>query len=160
MQNKNKKGFTLIEILTIVAIISILVSMILVSIYGAKVKAGDNAAFTSIQSSASAAYMCLLAESSGVSLTVPHDASSPDVCSVGGSSSWPPLTKDSWHYDVSGSDGFFWCSINGSNPPNTCSSPGSGGCGYVATSGTFCYILQNGTKKMWCTVDGCRKTGF
>jgi len=158
---KNKKGFTLIELLIIIAIIAMLASIILVSIYSAKIRAGDNAAFTSVKSSAPAAYMCLM-NGTGGNLTQPIDNSLPVICSSGGAPvagypAWPSIVKSGWSYSSSPGHGFFWCSLI--NPPTECN-PSIVNCGKSIISGNFCYGVKNGSKKIWCTESGCSKSGF
>lgn len=148
----NKKGFTLVEILIILAIIMILISVILVSIYSARVKAGDSAAFTSVKSTAPAAFMCLM---SNMILVGPgDDASLPVICSksglpAAGYTAWPDLRKNGWSY----SSGFHWCDV-----ASLVECSIGSGCG--AQGEKFCYFIENGSKKILCTQEGCKKTGF
>jgi len=158
---KNKKGFTLIELLIIISIIAILASVILVSMYSAKIKAGDNAAFSSVKSAAPVAYMCLM-NGTGGNLTQPTDGSLPIICSSGGVpvvgySAWPSITERGWNYNSSSGHGFFWCSLI--NPPTECNLS-MVNCGESNLSGSFCYGVKNGSKKIWCTESGCSKVGF
>jgi len=166
MRKNNQKGFTLIELLVIVFIVAILASVILVSVHLASVKAGDNSAFTSLKSSASAAYMCLLNGVPGVTLSTPRDDDLKVICTSGGSpingySAWPGIAKNHWTYGdgTPGADGFFWCKI-GAIPPVSCAGPVDGICGQSSTGGTFCYGLKNGSREIWCNQDGCHKVGF
>jgi len=55
---KNKKGFTLIEILIVIAIIGVLAAVVLVSLNTARQKARDNAAMSTVQSFAKALHLC------------------------------------------------------------------------------------------------------
>jgi len=162
--NKNEKtcllarsGFTVIEILIILCIIIILVSIIMVSVNSAKIKAGDNATFTSIKSTAPAAFMCLLNGLSTISLTEPSDASLPVLCfneaaAVPGYSPWPPIAKNGWSYN-----NFFWCNLTDSSE---CPAYNSSTCGGSTSSGNFCYGVEKGGKKIRCTERGCEKSGF
>ncbi|MFA7319426.1 MAG: prepilin-type N-terminal cleavage/methylation domain-containing protein [Parcubacteria group bacterium] len=166
-KRQNGKGFTLIELLIIIAIIGILLTAILVNIYFAKTKAGDNSAFTSFKSAATAAYMCLLTGTPGIRLSTPTDATLPSLCMSGatpvvGFSAWPIVAKDGWVYG-NGSflgDGFFWCNLSNNPSPVSCGNLVDGVCGQSSGSGSFCYGLKNGSKSIWCSQDGCHKVGF
>jgi hypothetical protein len=151
----------------ITAIIVMLVTVILVSIYSARVKAGDNSAFTSIKTTASAAYMCLLSGAPGIRLSTPTDVLLSPICTSGGVpvagySAWPTLAKDSWIYGngVAAGDGFFWCNLNNGPVPVSCANLVDGVCGQSSGSGSFCYGIKNGSKSIWCSQDGCHKVGF
>ena len=85
---RNNKGFTLIEILVIVAIIIILVSVIMVSLINAKNKAQDNSAFTSFKSVAAPAFVCLTSGVPDVYLNYPNFTGD-NICSN------PNVTSDS-----------------------------------------------------------------
>jgi len=166
-KGRNEKGFTLIELLVITAIIVMLVTVILVSIYSAKTKAADNATYTSMKTTANAAYMCLLTGTPGVRLSTPTDAILSPICmsggvGVAGYAPWPTLSKNSWIYG-SGSfigDGFFWCGLSNAPAPVFCGNLVDGVCGQSSGSGSFCYGVRNGGKRVWCSQDGCRKDGF
>lgn len=158
-KNKNKKGFTLIEILIIVIIIGILVSVVLVSLTSSKEKAQDNSAFSSFKSLAAPAFMCLTS-GAGASLTVPVALN--NICNISAvpDSTWPEFTRTGWDYA-----NFFWCDPNsiGNLQPASCGGPGDYNdetCGGSSSSGNFCFGLTKGTKSMWCTIYGCRKSGF
>jgi type II secretory pathway pseudopilin PulG len=167
--NKNKKarphrypaqrdcgqGFTVIEILIIIAIIGILVSVVLVSLMSGRDKAQDNSAFTSFKSLAAPAYMCL---TSGENLTLPNInyniCSNPNAVS---GSIWPEFVRTGWNYDD-----FLWCAPNLTYEflPSSCGVYNNGTCGGDNGTGNFCFGVKKGSKSMWCTINGCRKEGF
>jgi prepilin-type N-terminal cleavage/methylation domain-containing protein len=151
--NNKKRGFTLIEILVIVAIITILVTLSLVSLMNGQSKAQDNSAFTSFKSIAAPALMCL---NSGAALTAfdPYN----NLCNnpaAAADSNWPSFAKYGW-------DNFSWCNVNTSIAVK----PGTGAYdgityGGNSSSGRFCFMLKKGTDKtMWCNAEGCKKEGF
>jgi type IV pilus assembly protein PilA len=148
---KNKKGFTLIEILIIVIIIGILVSIVIISLMNAKTKSQDMSAFTSFKSIASPAFMCLDSGITGVRLS--EYVSNSSICSeasVVGDAVWPDFSKYGWG-DVK------WCFISDEiecSPYNTALSCGAN------NSGDFCFMLEKDLKKMVCTVGGCFKYEF
>ncbi len=160
-RKKNKKGFTLIEILMIVAIITILVSVILISLFSAKQKSQDVSAFTSFKSAAAPAFACLASGLPNIQLTLPAIPSGGNpLCSDpnGASNSvWPDFSKIGW------SD-FHWCApgYNNSVHPADCAAYADGACGGSRGTGNFCFMIQNNSsnKFIWCTLDGCRKEGF
>jgi prepilin-type N-terminal cleavage/methylation domain-containing protein len=152
---KKNKGFTLIEILIIIAIIGILVTAVLVSLLGSKKSAQDNSAFTSFKSMASPAFACLISNLPGVRLTEPIAGA--NICSnpsATNGSVWPDFSKYGWTE-------FYWCDLNTQIDiqPATGSYNGTtfGGSG---ASGDFCFMMKNDSKIMWCTIEGCKKEGF
>jgi len=161
--NKNKKaylprkqGFTVIEILVVVAIIAILATVLLVSMNGSRKKAQDNSALTSFKSAAAPVYMCL---TSGLLLNAVPAAGQP-IC-PGDDAVWPDFTKFGWSNTVStnlsDNQGFYWCDVTSDNS----SIPAlTGTVGGDKTSGNFCFMLKNGDEYMWCTISGCSKQGF
>lgn len=156
---KNKKGFTVIEILIVVFIIGILVSIILVDLSETRKEAQDNSTFTLLKSAASPVYMCL---SSGMDITAPPTTNS-NICSNSSAvdAKWPDFTKYGWSNDVSsGNDnGFYWCDVNavGDSLPGMSIAYTDGSMGGDKATGNFCFMLKNGSKYMWCTVYGCYK---
>lgn len=161
-RGKNKKGFTLIEILMIVAIIAILVSVVLVSLFSARQKSRDVSAFTSFKSAAAPAFACLASGLPNIRLseyTAPSGGNS--LCSVpsgADNSVWSDFSKTGW------SD-FHWCAPGYSGlahpDPTTCIAYADGTCGGSRGTGNFCFMIQNDDDKfIWCTLDGCRKEGF
>jgi prepilin-type N-terminal cleavage/methylation domain-containing protein len=154
---QGRRGFTIIEILVIVAIIGILVSIILVSMLGSKEKAQDNSAFTSFKSVAAPAFMCLTG-GPGAQLTNPPTENY-NICNIPAvpDSNWPDLTKTSWKYAD-----FSWCSPESSGEllPSLRGSYQDQVYGGDSVTGDFCFMMKNGEKYMWCTITGCRKQGF
>jgi len=167
--NKNKKGFTIIELLVIIAIIGILVTIVFVDLLSAKKKAQDNSAFTSFKSVAAPAFMCLSSGVPGVQLTDPEStAGTVSVCSPPeeGISAWPDFSKYGWSNTLSASlsdeKGFYWCDVNynSDTAPSTIGAYSNGSLGGTDSAGNFCFMLKNGDKYIWCTVTGCYKQGF
>lgn len=159
----SQKGFTLIEILLILAVIVILVSIILVNIIGSREKAQDNSIFTTFKSAASPAYSCFMGDTPGVTLTAPNATGGNSICNPAVINAvWPDFSRYGWSGDSTDPDKrFYWCDVNsdGSVVPATGSYNGTtmGGNG---STGSFCFMLKNGSKYMWCTSRGCRKEGF
>lgn len=143
----------MIEILLIVAIITILVTVLFVSLMNGQTKAQDNSAFTSFKSLAAPAFMCL---NSGAALTAfdPSNSLCSNPAATAGSN-WPSFAKYGWN-------DFYWCHVN---TPITVK-PGTGAYdginfGGNTSLGKFCFMLKKGsTKSMWCTIEGCKKEGF
>jgi prepilin-type N-terminal cleavage/methylation domain-containing protein len=162
----NKKGFTLIEILIIVAIIGILVTVVLVSTMSNKEKAQDNSAFTSFKSIAAPAFMCLTSGIANVQLTGPTNIAT--ICSGAGviSSGWPDFTKDAWSNtlsaSLSASKGFYWCPVGytGNSHPTSVGAYSNGTFGGDNSYGGFCFMMKKESKYIWCTLEGCHKEGF
>jgi type II secretory pathway pseudopilin PulG len=156
IRKKKAAGFTLIEILLIIAIISILVAIVLVSLVGAKQKAQDASAFTSVKSAAAPAFACLTSGIPNVQLNAYSGGAK--ICSdINGAPGafWPDLAKTGWSL-------FSWCllSYGGSGIPTGCATYDGSSCGGAQGAGNFCFMMQNGSKYIWCTVNGCGKTGF
>jgi len=167
---KNKahyKGLTLIELLLVICIIGILTSIILSSIVYSRQKSRDLSTFSSMRSAAGPAFACLNSNLTGVELAS-MDSSIGSICKYGmnkvdGYPNWPDISKNGWsnQYQTNiDSDGFFWCPVKYtlSNHPTSVGSYGGtyGG----SADGSFCYMLKNGDRYMWCTENGCRKEGF
>jgi len=170
---KNKKGFTLIEILLIIVIISILATVVLVSIFSSQTKAHDYSAFYSMRGTADISFACLESQLPNVRLS-PFDSANGSICIYNpgsgyvdgsGYSDWPDISSNKWETNSGVSwpaDGFYWCSVNSSGTvhPNGVSSYTDGVSGGSVSNGNFCYILKNGTKYIWCTQEACKKEGF
>jgi type II secretory pathway pseudopilin PulG len=160
---KKNKGFTLIEILIIVAIITCLVSAVLVSLMSSINKAKDNSAFTSFQGFASPAFLCLTTGSSTVRLVDPplpwHSGA--NICSdpvITSTANWPDFSRYGWTT-------FNWCSVDSPVEimPAITGPYSNGTIGGDRSSGLFCFMLRNplyGNKAIWCTMEGCNKKGF
>ncbi|MEK7598202.1 MAG: prepilin-type N-terminal cleavage/methylation domain-containing protein [Patescibacteria group bacterium] len=88
-----KPGFTLIEILIVVAIIAILVSAILVSINNSRKKARINSAKTSVRSALPIIVSCK--DSGGIVSFPANPMGGNRICNTGYDSSfWPPLVSN------------------------------------------------------------------
>lgn len=159
----NRKGFTIMEILIVVAIIAILVTVLLVSLSGSQKKAQDNSAFTSFKSAAAPVYMCLM---DGLNLN-PDPSAGNNICQ-GSDGVWPDFTKYGWSNALgsgnsSDNNVFYWCSVDASNNSLPSSYGGAyqnGVLGGDKEVGNFCFMLKNGSEYMWCTIYGCSKQGF
>lgn len=171
-KNKQKvnAGFTLIELLLVIFIISLLASIVLVSIYKSKQKTRDLSTFSSLRSSAGPAFACLNSNLTGVALS-PFDPlksmciynSAGTYTAVEGYPNWPDISKNGWSSQFltsTSSNGFFWCAVGytGINHPQDVGfyDGDHGG----SANGSFCYMLKNEDRYMWCTEHGCRKEGF
>jgi prepilin-type N-terminal cleavage/methylation domain-containing protein len=171
---KNKKGFTIIEIFLVVAIIAILVSIVLASIFSARVKSQKMSVFYSMRGTADVSFTCLGVQLPNVRLSSFDDLSHGSICiynpgagyvDAPGYSDWPDIKKSGWSTDLKTNltqDGFFWCSVfsTGTSHPTNVGSYSDGTYGGAASSGNFCYMLKNGSSYIWCTQEGCRKEGF
>lgn len=171
MKKNTKKAFSLVEVLTTIAIIGILSSIVLVNLNGSKVKSRDRAVFTQIMSAQSVAYKCIRSSIPDVTLDSPISGAGAanTVCStnsasaVAGYPDWPVLaTNSGWTYSDST---FHWCSTSSSlsTLPSGASISANytdGSMGGARAIGRFCYRLTNGSKYIWCTQDGCAKQGF
>jgi prepilin-type N-terminal cleavage/methylation domain-containing protein len=165
--NKNKKGFTILEILIIIAIISLLVTIVLANISSSQEKSRNLAVFYSVRGTADNAFACLGENMPGVRLSPPNDFTRSNIClydsggtlvDYPGYSSWPDISKNGWSY----ADGFSWCSLgspSGIHPTST-GAYADGSFGGSRGAGNFCYMLKKGNKYIWCMQDGCKKEGF
>lgn len=173
---KNKKGFTVIEILLILAIIGILATIVVFNVFSARVKSHNMSIFYSMRGTADVSFACLSSQLPAVRLSVFDDATHNSICmyNSGGSyvdapgySDWPDILKNGWSDDLKTSsppaeDGFYWCSISstGAIHPTDVGIYEDGTRGGSTASGNFCYMLKKGTSYIWCTQEGCRKEGF
>ena len=178
----NKKGFSLIEVLIVIAIISILASVILANLMGAKQDAKDAAFFQAISPTAALACNCIKKDIANVRIGNNNFlCCEPANCAnqVAGFPNWPNVSNTGWSRAVSTAGAgstttnMYWCSINDDNnvkPVNwglaygTASSPAAN-----PATGQFCYMFYNNNntagdtsddKIVWCTEDGCKKSGF
>ncbi|HLN18895.1 MAG TPA: hypothetical protein VK255_01865 [Patescibacteria group bacterium] len=150
---KNKKGFSVIEILFIIIIITILVTIILINMLPGRDKAKDNSAFTSLKTMATSSFMCL--GTPGTSLVKPASSGGNNICSNISISEgiWKDMPKTGWSYS-----NFCWCSPNysGATHPTTCvESYANGAYGGDNATGEFCFMMKKDEKFMWCTLKGC-----
>jgi prepilin-type N-terminal cleavage/methylation domain-containing protein len=90
-KHTKKSGFTLIEILVVIAIIAILVTAILISLNGSRKKARINAAKTELKSAMTAVVMCNITGTA----SVPGSDTGGGVICAGSIPTWPVL---SWGY--------------------------------------------------------------
>ena len=165
---ENKKGFTVIELLLVIFIISLLASIVLISISKSRQKARDMSTYYSLRSTAGPAFACLNTNLVGVELTSMDEQAIKSICKYGttaveGYPNWPDISKNGWSSRFltdTNSNGFFWCPVGYAgitHPENVGFYDGEHG---GSASGTFCYMLINDGRYMWCTEHGCRKEGF
>jgi len=133
MQNKknkqlNKKGFTLLELLLVLAIIVILSGVILVSVGSQRKKARETKMLTELSATLQPILMCY---SDGGTIEAP--TSGENICSLGDSyGKWPSLPDDftengnKYSSDFSGSNWYFF--IENDNVQICCNNY-SGRCG-------------------------------
>lgn len=163
----NRRGFTIMEILIVVAIIMILVTILLVSMSGSRKKAMDNSAFTSFKSAAAPVYMCL---TSSLDLN-PSPSAGNNICNDTAATDavWPDFSKYGWSNDLTSGNPtdpnnvFYWCSVDSTNssvPTNASDQYEDGIFGGDKATGNFCFMMKNGDEYMWCTLTGCSKQGF
>ncbi|MFA6048085.1 MAG: type II secretion system protein [Parcubacteria group bacterium] len=165
-KRKNKKGVTLIELMTAIAVMGILASIVTISLSAGRQKAQASSVLQSMTSVAPLAYKCLTKGTSDAKTRINIGASGSDICLNSASavelSSWPDITSTGWSY---GGD-FYWCKVNysGTTHPtgsNVCNYA-DGTCGGDWTNKKFCYGINNTTtdQHIWCTDQGCQKEGF
>jgi prepilin-type N-terminal cleavage/methylation domain-containing protein len=165
---KNKKGFTIIELLIIVAIIGILATVIMIIINSARDKAKDNAALDTMNSIRASAQACI------VDTTLPQNrlgvntAAFTSIClydpgaglaNAVSYNDWPVLSNN---WVLPNGQNNLYCSL-GSTDGASCASGFGSTCGYNNLTGKFCYRATNTTyvgKVIWCTETACYRGGF
>lgn len=174
-KQKNQRGFTLIELLIIITVIIILASVIVASLYRARVRSNATSVMYSLKSAATASYGCLLGGLQDARLSNVGDASHSSVCvyNSGGTyvddpsyTDWPDLTKKSWNVtqrtNLAEGDGAYWCRLGsaGATHPIDVGAYDNNIYGGNNISGEFCFMLKNSGMYVWCRPDGCRREGF
>jgi len=172
----NKKAFTLIELLIIIAIIGILASVVLVSSNSAKRESKDAAVLTTMKSIQSAAFTCMASgrvarlgyyNVAGCSATAPNYCICWDNLMGPEMGGWPSPS----YYNTKGWDRTRWCdttislgSFNAINYPTSCgnySTDSSQTCGGKWNTPDFCFFAQtlagtNPPRYFVCTEEGCK----
>ena len=101
----SKTGFTLVELMIVIAIIGILAGVVLVSSQSATLKAKRASALTTVSSALPEIVTC---QDDGGDINGPANASTGGntICSLGvaggHSATWPDISKTSWTYNVVG----------------------------------------------------------
>ncbi|TSD02350.1 MAG: Uncharacterized protein Athens071425_19 [Parcubacteria group bacterium Athens0714_25] len=180
---KNKKAFTLIELLIVIAIIGILASVVLVSLNSARQKTRDGAVLKMMRGVSASATLCLQERSTTITrINYPTNANSKIICrdqatgvylptysdwpysgDLDGNGTYDLIDKYSWRY-------YYWCTpgYSGTTDPGSCGGYANGTCGGNYATGEFCYAVYSGgantaanhAKAVWCTEKGCGKSGF
>jgi len=168
----NKKAFTLIELLIIIAIIGILASVVLVSSNSAKRESKDVSVFATMKSIQSAAFTCMASgkrrlgyyNANGCSASTPQYCICYDSLMGPEMGGWPSPS----YYTGKGWRGVstIWCNPNtslgswtASNPPFRCGLYVSRSCGGVNNMPNFCFFVETTTnpkRYVVCTEEGCK----
>ena len=122
----SRAGFTLIELMVVVAIIGILASVVLVSTQGATKKSKKASALTTASSVLPELVTCM-DDNGGVTPPNNNSNGGGTICSAAGhSSAWPNISKSGWNYSVTADnnigDGIFVFTLSdGASDTITCS---------------------------------------
>lgn len=169
---KQKKAFTLIELLIVIAIIGILVAIVLTGLVLAREKAQTASVLQSLSSIRSSALGCLTEGTTNYRLGASQWGHN-SICAfnsttaIPGFGQWPDLSPFGWSdtfVTSANSDGQWWCPIGytGSAAPNSCGGYADATCGGSQGDGRFCFGFTNTTSaaRVWCTEAGCNKEGY
>jgi prepilin-type N-terminal cleavage/methylation domain-containing protein len=135
---RNKKGFTLIEILVAIAIVGILASVVLVSMMSYRAKARSAKMLASLSSAVPSMVSCW-----GNSGTVASPSSGADICDLSsGYGKWPSLAGDlsSYSYggDVSNKNSWYVSAASGTDDRKICCNSAMNSCKILDTAGSTC----------------------
>jgi len=120
------RGFTLMELLIVIAIIGILAMVVFPNLTGARIKAQQSKTEASLRSAQTSATYCI---EDRENLNIPDIAN--EICT--GQDNWPAPVGDGWTYGDAGA-----CVFDGDVSDNT-----------------FMYCATDGTKIIQCTETGC-----